>query len=126
MKKIAYLTGSLATLALPMVAGAQGITKAGGNLGGFEIIITNITNAITTYLLPFVLALAFIAFAWGMFQYFIAGGANEEAKEKGKSLMIYGVLGFVMILILWGLVNFLVNFTGLGGDVVVPPVVPKI
>ena len=51
-----------------------------------------------------------------MFQYFIAGGANDEAKEKGKSLMIYAVLGFVLIIVFWGIINLIANSTGLEGE----------
>ena len=50
-----------------------------------------------------------------MFQYFIAGGANDEKKEQGKSLMIYATLGFVLIIIFWGIVNLLAGSTGFAG-----------
>ena len=55
--------------------------------------------------IPFILGVAFLVFVWGMFQYFIAGGANEESKEKGKSLMVWATLGFVLVIIFWGVVN---------------------
>jgi hypothetical protein len=61
-----------------------------------------------------------------MFQFFIAGGANEEKKEQGKSLMIYATLGFVLIIIFWGIVNLLTESTGLGGASIdnIPTVTP--
>ncbi len=67
-------------------------------------------------MIPFIIGLAFLFFVWGIFQYFIAGGANDEAKAKGRSLMIYATLGFVIILVFWGIVNLLVSGLGLTGD----------
>jgi hypothetical protein len=58
-----------------------------------------------------------------MFQFFIAGGANDESKEKGKSLMIYATLGFVLIIIFWGIVNLLAGSTN--EDEGVAPTIPN-
>jgi hypothetical protein len=88
----------------------------GANTTPLGIFITNVVTFTNTILLPAVLAIAFFVFVWGIFQYFIVGGANDEKKEQGKSLMIYATLGFVFIVIFWGLVNFLANTIGLGGD----------
>jgi hypothetical protein len=65
-------------------------------------------------------------FVFGMFQFFIAGGANDDKKEQGKSLMIYATLGFVLIIIFWGIVNLLAGSTGLEGETAddVPQVAP--
>lgn len=90
-------------------------------------------------LIPFIIGIGFLFFVWGMFQYFIAGGANDESKEKGRSLMVYATLGFVFIIIFWGVVNLIATSTGetsdvaptvpntvtpTGGDIVGEPVVP--
>lgn len=90
-----------ATWALPLLAAAQvrNIFEAGG-------IITTIINGV---LVPLVFAIAFIVFIWGVFQYFIMGGHDEEAKDKGKSLMLYGIIGFFVMVSVWGLVNILVG-----------------
>lgn len=111
MKKIGYILGSAATLALPSIASAQ-LANAGSG-GQFETLLTNVLNFTNNVLIPFIIAIGFLVFVWGMFQYFIAGGANDEAKEKGKSLMIYATLGFVLIIIFWGVVNLLTESTGL-------------
>ncbi len=115
MKKIAYLLSSSSFLALtPVIALAQIATGGGG--GQFETLLTNIVDFTSTVLIPFIIAIGFLVFVWGMFQYFIAGGANDEKKEKGKSLMIYATLGFVLIIVFWGVVNLLTSSTGLEGD----------
>lgn len=125
MKKIGYLISSTGALIMtPLLALAQFDVAGGVGNTGFANFVTNVTNFINTYLIPLVMALAFLAFIWGMFQYFIVGGGNDEAKEKGKSLMIYATLGFVMIIILWGLVNFIGGSLGLQGETISIPSAP--
>lgn len=58
-------------------------------------------------IIPVLVALGIVYFVWGVVQYVIADG--EEAKTKGKDRMIYGVIGFAVIVGLWGLVNIVVN-----------------
>lgn len=111
MKNIKYLALS-SFLALPSLAGAAEIDEA----GDLDTFFGSILDFINGVLIPFILGVAFLLFVYGMFQYFIAGGANEEAKEKGKSLLIYAILGFVVIIVFWGVVNLLTSATGLDGE----------
>lgn len=124
MKKIGYLLGSATPFALPFVASAQLATQGGG--GQFETLLENILDFTNDVLIPFIIGIGFLVFVWGMFQYFIAGGANDEAKEKGKSLMIYATLGFVLIIVFWGVINLLTDSIGLGGSTLQDiPVAPQ-
>lgn len=59
------------------------------------------------------MALAFIVFIWGVFQYFIAGGADEEKRKQGRDFVMWGLIGFVIILSVWGLVNLIMASLGL-------------
>lgn len=113
MKKVGYILGSVTTLATPMLAFAQLET---GNAGRAGDLLTGILDIINNLIIPAILAIGFLVFVWGMFQFFIAGGANDEKKEKGKSLMIYATLGFVLIIVFWGVVNLLTDSTGLEGE----------
>ena len=112
MRRVQLFLGSAALFILPFVTAAQGLTTngSGGRLGQ---LLNNILTFTSNVLIPFILGIGFLAFVWGMFQFFIAGGSNDEAKEKGKSLMIYATLGFVIIIIFYGVVNFLADTTGL-------------
>lgn len=98
MKKIAYIG---AALVVPMLAFAQA-----EDIGTLADIIIGIINGI---LVPLIFAVAFIVFIWGVFLYFIAGGHNEEQQGKGKSLMLWGLIGFFLMVSVWGLVNILVG-----------------
>lgn len=67
-------------------------------------------------LVPLVFSIAFIVFLWGIFNFFIAGGADEEKREKGKQFMIWGFVGFFVMVSVWGIVNLLVSTFGFGGQ----------
>jgi NADH:ubiquinone oxidoreductase subunit 2 (subunit N) len=92
---------AVAAFALPMLALAQA--------QNIQDLGQTIIDIINTVLVPLIFALAFIVFLWGVFQYFIAGASDEEKREAGKSLMIYGLIGFFVMVSVWGLVNLLVG-----------------
>jgi len=97
---------------LPGVAGAQGIAQS-SDAGPFQDLLINILDFSNDVLIPFIIGIGFLFFVWGIFKYFIFGGANDEAKESGKSLIIWATIGFVLIIIFWGVVNLLSESTGL-------------
>lgn len=115
MKGLSFLSVSTAVLLSPAFALAQGLAdgSTGGDLG---VLIRNILTFSNTVLIPFIIGIGFLVFVWGMFQYFIVGGASDEGKEKGKDLMIYATLGFLLIIVFWGVVNLLADTTGLEGE----------
>ncbi len=82
------------------------------NAAGIGLLILILIN---TILVPLIFAIAFIVFMYGIFRYFIAGGADPEAQKKGKQLLMYGIIGFVIMISLWGIVNIVSNTFGLGG-----------
>ena len=115
MNTIKTFITSAALLAMPMLASAQGaVLETDG--GAFGDLLRNILTFSNNVLIPFILGIGFLVFVWGMFRYFIAGGANDEAKEQGKSLMVYATLGFVLIIVFWGIVNLVATSTGLSGE----------
>lgn len=96
MKKVVF---SISLFLLPVVAFAQ--------VEDLKGLADTVIKVINGTLVPLVFALAFIVFIWGIFRYFIAGG--EEGKEQGKSLMIWGLVGFFVMASVWGLVNIFVG-----------------
>ncbi len=98
------LGGTLATQ-----GSQQGIDKLGQFLLQFIYLIDN-------YLVPLLFALAFIVFIWGIFLYFIQGGSNEEKREKGRSLALWGFIGFFVMVSVWGIVNLLLGSLGLNNS----------
>lgn len=100
MKKFGFLALTLA-FAFPLAAFAQIDATNAQNIG------TGIISLINNVFVPLVFAAAFLVFIFGVFQYFIQGGADEEKRESGKSLMLWGIIGFFVMVSVWGLVNIL-------------------
>ena len=107
MKKIVT---SLMTLAVfvPYFALAQ--------FGPIDTFLGKISVFINTVLVPLIFAVALLFFIYGMFKYFIQGGDSDDSREKGKQLMVYSVIGFVLMVSIWGIVNLIAGglSTGLG------------
>lgn len=70
---------------------------------------------INTVLVPLIFAIAFIVFLWGVAKTYILSNGNEGDVEKGHKLILWGVIGFVVMVSLWGLVNVVGNTFGLTG-----------
>jgi hypothetical protein len=118
MQRFKLFVGSAGALLLtPLFASAQLVTDAGlTSTSPFRNIFENILTFTNDVLIPFVIGIGFLMFVWGMFKFFIVGGANDDAKESGKSLMIYATLGFLLIIVFYGVVNLLAGTTGLGNE----------
>lgn len=112
MKKFLSYTTPFALLAVtPLAALAAWID--GDNAGAFDTFMLNVGTFLNEIVIPFMYALLFLAFVWGVFVYFIAGGANEEKRAQGRQLMIYAVIGFVAVTALWAIVAFVYGTIGL-------------
>lgn len=59
-------------------------------------------------LIPIAAALALLYFFWGLAKFVLASG-DEEAREKGKNIMIAGIISLFVIASIWGIVQFLGN-----------------
>ncbi len=92
----------------PVVALAQ--------FGEINTFFGKITSFINDILIPLVFAVALLMFIWGMFWFFIAGGHDDEKRKQGKSLMLYAVLGFVLMVSIFGIVNLIANGLGFSDD----------
>ena len=133
MKKFSRLTTLLvlfASFSVPLLASAavgagetcvsgiectSGVCSSGrcvgsGTSGGINLEVIRpysegIKNVINGILMPVFMAIAFIVFLWGIFKYFIWGAENEMEKADGRKFAMWGIIGFVIILSIWGLVN---------------------
>lgn len=112
-KALALTTGTLA-LALPLVSLAATTVT---DLGGAGSLIISVIN---TILVPVLFAVAFLVFLWGAFDVFILGSNSEEVKERGKNLMLWGLIGFFVMVSIWGLVNILIGTVGFSTTITKP------
>ncbi len=119
-KALALTSGILAAFAVPLVSFAQALQVTDiGDVGTFII------DTINSVFVPVLFAIAFIVFVWGAFQTFIVGAGSEDVKEKGKSLMLWGLIGFFVMVSVWGLVNILTGSVGFGGGGTAPSSLPS-
>jgi hypothetical protein len=75
-------------------------------------IITKLIDFINNVLVPLVFALAFITFIWGVYKYLIAGASDKEKRQSGREVIVYSVIGFAVMMSIWGIVNLVRNSFG--------------
>ncbi len=121
-KKLSILSG-IVLGSMPLMALAQNATGcASVTLGTIQSIICKIGNILDT-VIPILVVLGVVYFVWGVVQFVIS--TDEEAKAKGRSHMIYGIIGLVVIVAMWGLVGIVTKTFDLNGSAnVTIPTVP--
>lgn len=75
----------------------------------------NFIFIINAVLVPLLFAVAFIMFLYGIAKAYIFSHGDPEEVKKGHKLVLWGVIGFVVMVSLWGLVNVVATTFGLGG-----------
>ena len=115
MKKILSVVGVFGGLLLPVVAFAQGYGNY-GNLSGVSGFVNNLIAFTNKTLVPLVFAVAFIVFLWGVLKIFILGGADETKRAEGKNLVLYSIIGFLLMVSLWGIVNLVSSGFGFANE----------
>lgn len=82
---------------------ALGISDGGG-LWNLFYIMQDILNQVAILLI----GLAVVFFLYGIVKY-MGSTDDEENRIKSKNIMIYGIIGFFVMISFWGIVNILVN-----------------
>ena len=85
-----------------------------------DLIIDTINNVFV----PVLFAIAFIVFLYGVARAYVFSRGDETAVKKGHQLILWGLIGFAVMLSVWGLVNILDSTLDLSGDI--PPDYPTI
>lgn len=113
-KNLAIIGASVVSLSLPLLTYAAGVGSvaqcAGGGAAGIEKIICTIYKIIEI-VIPVLILGAVAYFIWGIVQFITAKDAEEKGEARGS--MVHGIIGFAVILGLWGLVGVLLNTFGL-------------
>jgi ABC-type dipeptide/oligopeptide/nickel transport system permease subunit len=118
MKKKLITFLGLGLMLAPFAVFAQGTTPtvscaAGYSAGGIEAVICKI-GSILNIIIPILIVLGVVYFVWGIVTYVISD--DEEAKKAGTQRMIYGIIGLVVIVGMWGLVRIVTNTFGLDNN----------
>jgi hypothetical protein len=78
-------------------------------------VANNILFIINGVLVPVLFAIAFIVFLYGIASAYIFSVGDPEKVKLGHSLVLWGLVGFAVMISLWGLVNVVANTFGLAG-----------
>lgn len=101
-----YFAVSLLAFAPLFVFAQKSRGDAAGIGDSLGRLIDEAINFINAYLIPLVFAVAFLVFIWGVYQYFIQKGGDDD-RQKGKEYMLWGIVAFFIMVSVWGLVNLL-------------------
>jgi hypothetical protein len=97
-----------ATLTFSLGSGAGCI----GAICGIGNMILTVINGV---LVPVLFAVAFIVFLYGIAKAYIFSAGSETEVAKGHKLILWGLIAFVVMISIWGLVNVVANTFGLSG-----------
>jgi len=102
---------------LPAIALAQVPT------GEYAFGTINLVEDWIERLTPLVIGAAMLFFLYGLMK-FVLNSGNEEAKEEGKRIMIWGIISLFVMVSVWGLVGLLNQETGIdqGTTVIIPDI----
>ena len=99
--------------------GFFGISWGDSGPGGFGCSATicgiagTILYIINSILVPILFAVSFVVFLYGVAQRFIFN--SDKASSEGRNYILWGIVGFAIMVSLWGLVNIVANTFGLQG-----------
>lgn len=77
-----------------------------------ERAVNKFSEVIIQPLISLLFALAVLIFLWGIFE-FIRDAESADGREKGKQHMIYGIIGIVIMVAVWGIIGILKNTFGI-------------
>jgi uncharacterized membrane protein YidH (DUF202 family) len=79
-----------------------------------DTFISNVNKLIINPLIALLFGLAVVYFLYGIFE-FISNQENEEAKTKGKSHMIWGIIGIVIMMGVFSILEIIMNTFNING-----------
>lgn len=70
--------------------------------------IGSVNAQIVNPLIQLLFALALVLFAYGVFE-FLSNPEKEDEKTKGKTHMMWGLVGLAIMFAVWGLLNIVID-----------------
>ena len=100
-------------LTLPLASFAQSLEANKDSVQGYIVLVLQFIN---WTLLPLLFSIALLFFLINAARYFIIEGDNDGAREKARTLALYGIGAFVFLVSIWGIVNMFVFGLGIGQE----------
>lgn len=106
LPQVSFAALPTTTTAAPNVCNSSMIEE------GLSGLLNYISCTLIKNVVPVILAVAMVAFIWGVIQMYINPN-NEEARKKGKSYIIWGLVGLTVIISVWALVSIISETFGI-------------
>lgn len=74
---------------------------------------SGIVGAINTVVVPFIVALSFLVFVWGVVNLYFLHSHEETKRAQGRAFVLWGIIGMVVVFSIWGFVNILLSTLGI-------------
>lgn len=71
-----------------------------------DAILGRFINAVVEPIILLFFAVALLVFLWGIFK-LIKGADEEKARDEGKQAMLYGIIGFFIMVGVYGLIRII-------------------
>lgn len=81
---------------------------------GLEELIFKVNDKILNPLIEITFVVALVIFLFGLME-FIRNPSNKDKREQGRSHMLWGVIGFLIMFTVFGIINLLVRTFGIQG-----------
>src|SRR3989344_4926249 len=83
--------------------------------------IINLFTGIGLEIIPFLGAVAFLVFVWGVARFIRSAGSEKEIKDS-KNLITWGIIGLFVLVAIWGIVAFMQGEFGFGDQPFIPQI----
>lgn len=80
-------------------------------------LMARINRFLINPLITLMFIVAFVVFVWGLFNFFQAksGGGDEDGIQRGKRHALYGIIGMVIMVSVFGIMQLIINSLGVQG-----------
>lgn len=83
--------------------------------------VINLFIGIGLRIIPFLGAVCFLVFVWGVARFIKASGNEKEVKDS-KNILIWGVIGMFVLVSIWGIITLLRGELGFGAPLGIPQI----
>ncbi len=91
-----------------------------------DTLIYRLSTQIINPVIIFMMALAILIFIWGIIEFLMSqGGGEEKAIASGKQHIVWGLVGLVIMVGVFGIMRLIINTFGLTGPKGAPIVLPQ-
>jgi hypothetical protein len=93
------------------------IPTAHAQTASIGVLMARINRFVINPVISVLFVVAFVVFVWGLFEFFKAksSGGGDDGIEKGKRHIVWGIIGMVIMVSVFGIMQLLINSLGVRG-----------